>query len=368
MKIVFFYADNTQEWNCSNWRVVIPAEAMARAGHKVNVYPLADFALNAPEAETACKEADYIIVERMYVNEVVAQILHWREMGKTVIGTFDDAYNLVKPDNPAHAFWLEGRPQASVPDVLFHPRPIVQFVWALGAMNGATTPSKVLCEDWQPYTEMRVVPNYLDLAKYEDVPKPKHNGIIIGWGGSLSHMQSFKDSGLISAMQRVAMKRQNVRFMFIGDRRVYEQMPLESNRKIFTDFVPFALWPHTVVNFDIGLAPLCGIYDDRRSWIKPLEYMVSGIPWIGSQSPAYEDLKEYGILTQNTVGAWERHLLDMIDHLPRYTRQAQGAPREYALHQGIDENLDKVIATYEELAKWPTQSQTSMASVQAAAK
>lgn len=353
MNIVYVFADNEQEWNCSEWRCAVPARAINRVrGHAAQLLSLAEFAAGAPAAQTACAAADVIVVQRNLFGPVTAAIQHWKARDKIIIADFDDAYDLMPATNPAYLFW--GRALVRQPDGQLEkidPPPLTQFKWGLRLVHAATVASKRLATDWQDYAPMHYLPNYIDLPKYLDARPEPHDGIWIGWGGSLSHLQSFRDSGVLAALKRVCRARPQVKVVIHGDdRRIFDQLPLPPEQKIQHPWVPYAQWPRHLASFDIGLAPLHGPYDERRSWIKVLEYLVLKIPWVATDGPAYADLRPYGWLVKNTPSAWERVLLDMVDHLADYKIEAGRDPYLFGLSQAADSNVDKVLAVYSEIA------------------
>jgi hypothetical protein len=74
--------------------------------------------------------------------------------------------------------------------------------------------------------------------------------------------------------------------------------------------------------------------------------MVMKIPWIGSDLPLHRDLARFGWMVQNTPAAWERALLEVVDHLEVYRSEATGESFLYALGQDVNENISKVLAAY----------------------
>jgi hypothetical protein len=349
MNIVYIFADNEKEWNCSEWRCAVPARAINRTRrHTAELISIHDYIENTPAAEAACNSADIIVVQRNLFGPVLSRIQHWKAHDKVVIADFDDAYDLMPSTNPASLFWEkgilvdgEGRPQK------MEPPPLTQFKWGLRLVHAATVPSKRLADDWQALTNVHYLPNYIDLQRYEDCVPDSHEGVIIGWGGSISHLQSFTGSGVLAALKRVCQARPQVKVMICGpDRRVFYQLPISKEQKIYSPWVPYTEWAKTLVKFDIGLAPLSGPYDDRRSWIKVLEYMVMKKPWLASDGPAYQELKRYGWLVKNTPGVWERSLLDMVDHLDDYRREAASEAYFFGISQSIDENVYRLIDVY----------------------
>jgi hypothetical protein len=241
------------------------------------------------------------------------------------------------------AFGPDGQPVQHKID----PCPLTQFKWGLRLVDGAAVPSRRLADDWRSYTDMRYLPNYIELDKYQNSARQPHEGIILGWGGSISHLQSFTGSGILTALRRVCRARPQVRVMVCGsDRRILEQLSIPQEQMVQKAWVPYSEWANHLSQFDIGLAPLHGEYDERRSWIKVLEYMVMKIPWVASEGPAYQDLRSYGWLVKNTASAWERVLLDMIDHLDDHKTEAAGDPYLFGISQSIDENVERVLAAY----------------------
>jgi glycosyltransferase involved in cell wall biosynthesis len=358
MNIVFVYADNPQEWNSSEWRCAVPARAINRTRrHTAQLLGVADFAENTPHAQTLCARADLIVVQRNLIGPVLSAVQHWKARDKIVIADFDDAYDLIPANNPSYPYWVQGL-RARLPEngkvdwIKIDPPPLTQFKWGLRLVHAATVPSKRLAGDWQAYAELHYLPNYIDLEKYRNVTAEAHEGIILGWGGSMSHLQSFTSSGVMAALRQVCRARPRVKVMVCGnDQRIFDQLPLPAGQKILQPWVPYHEWPQVLARFDIGLAPLQGPYDERRSWIKVLEYMVMKIPWVASEGPAYNELRDYGWLVKNTASGWERVLLDMVDHLDDYRAEAAREPYLFGIGQGIDENIDQVVALYAAIAQ-----------------
>lgn len=352
MDVVYVYADSPEEWNSSEWRCAIPAGAINRTGrHRATLISIDDFAWNTPKAQGVCEDADVIVVQRNLFGPVLSAIQHWKARDKTVIADFDDAYDLMPTSNANYSFWNEGKipqrgPNGEIEYLKIDPPPLTQFKWGLRLVHAATTPSRRLSDDWRDYNQIHHLPNYIDLGKFQNVPPQEHEGVIVGWGGSVSHLQSFSKS-ILQALRRVCVARPAVKVMICGnDRRIFDRLPLPAEQKILHPWVPYEKWPKVLAKFDIGLAPLQGAYDERRSWIKVLEYMVMKIPWVASGGPAYNELRPYGWLVENTSDAWERVLLDVIDHLDEYKAEAAREPYLFGISQGIDENVGKVLDIY----------------------
>jgi glycosyltransferase involved in cell wall biosynthesis len=358
MNIVFVFADSLADWNSSEWRCVVPTRAINRSKrNSAQMLSITEFAENLPPAQAVCRRADVIVVQRQLIGQVLQAIQHWKARDKVVIADFDDAYDLIPCDHPDYPYWVQGlsdqkQDSSQAPGRKYDPSPIVQFKWGLQLVHASTVPSKRLAGDWQAFTEIYHLPNYIDLEKYPPGPSGNEEDLIIGWGGSESHVQSYQGSGILSALKHICRARPHVKVMVCGKgRRIFEKLPLPPEQKIFQPWVPYEQWPRVLTKFDIGLAPLHGPYDERRSWIKVLEYMAMKIPWIASEGPAYAELRPYGWLVKNSASAWERLLLDMVDHIGDYRAEAARDPYLFALGQSIDENIDRVTGTYLAIAQ-----------------
>ncbi len=358
MKLVYFYADSRQEWNCSEWRCAIPARAInKRAGHAAEMLHVAEFAGQTPRARAACRDADIIVVQRLLFGQVLDAIQYWRARGKAVVADFDDAYDLMPPSNPGYRYW--GERMASIPGsggqhqwIHLDRSPLDEFRRGLRLVSAATAPSRQLVADWLDVTSMFFLPNYLDLEKYTGVAKParQYGEVVVGWGGGGSHQESLRNSGILEALGRVCQQRSNVRVVIAGaDPQTFAMVPVPEGRKTHLSWVPFQDWPKSLAQMDIGLAPLYGEYDQRRSWIKAAEYMAMRIPWVASRGVPYAELQEFGLLVENTPEAWASALLQVVDNLPSHRALAEGPGSLQAQMMGADLNAERIVMTYEDI-------------------
>jgi hypothetical protein len=355
MIITYVYADNNVEWNTSNWRCVIPARAINRTGrHTAHLMSIIDFNKRMRESEYLCEQSDVIVVERNFALDTLGNILRWKSKGKVVVGNFDDAYQLMPPTNTSYPYWHKG--EVRYTDNQGHemiqyvkPRPLAQFVWALRLLDAITVSSRLLVEDWKAYTDAYYFPNYFEINNYLKAAAPAHEGVVIGWGGSMSHLESFADGAILTALKQVCKQRPQVKVMIVGDKRIFDMLDVPEQQKIHQSFVSYEVWPNVISGFDIGIAPLHGAYDARRSWIKPMEYSLLKMPWIASDNPAYEEIRSYGVLVRNNTTAWTDAMVDMVDHLDDHRRRAAGEPYQFALKQSSDENVNRMLEIFADI-------------------
>jgi len=257
-------------------------------------------------------------------------------MGKTIVADLDDAYQLMPWSNPAHPFWKKNT--AKLPQ-----EPILALTEGLKHVDGLTAPSKRLLEDWEHVVPTYWLPNWATGEWYQGLParQNENDEIIIGWGGSVSHYDSWWGSGIKGALSGLCAEFPNVKVKVCGnDDRIYDQLPVPAAQKIKQTGVKPENWPKQVASFDIGIAPLSGEYDQRRSWIKALEYLLVGIPWVGSEGRPYEDLAQYGTLVGEGSNKWYKALREIVTHYDDHkalARENQHVGWENTLERRIDD-------------------------------
>lgn len=405
MKVTYIYADNPREQNCSTHNCIRPAESLNRSGkHEAKIMHINEFSKNSSQAQQFCNQADILVIERNFFGDALAAIMFWRVRNKPMVAIFDDAYHIITKDNPAYVFWHDnqisslsdtiatrinhlfqitrnedklwanipskkrGETIAKISNILSETIPdqkivknlavpaMDQFRFALKLMRGIQVPSKMLAEDWSKINEVKRINNYINPNAYIHAKPlyPKNDDkIVVGWHGSMSHVASFKQSGIAKALKIISQKYDNVIIYLGGDRKNFDLVDVPENRKRFHSYVSEQQWPSLLKTIDIAVAPLATKYDRRRSWIRAIEYMALKIPWIATNFEPYYDLKEYGTLTENGVENWVNSLSDMIENIDDYKEKAKGDPYEFALTQSYDLNMDKTIEYYEQLINKP---------------
>ncbi len=293
--------------------------------------------------------ADLIIFQRNIAwQESLDAIEYWQGMGKPVCVDIDDAYQFLPWSNPAKQFW-------HLSDNGEHLKFMVK---GMKLSDGLISPNRLLLNDWSHCTRGYYLQNYAEKAWWSDLPDREElkfkrglsNRIVIGWGGSVSHYDSWWGSGIREAAERVCQRHPEVMWMICGnDYRIFEQLPVPSDQKVFQPGVPPETWPQVVKSFDIGVAPLTGLYDQRRSWIKGMEYALAGIPWVATQGEPYKDIADLGMLVDDHVDVWEFALEETIKDLPKLQEQGQERLLEVQKRFIVDYNLDVFRATYERI-------------------
>lgn len=350
--VTFVHADGATDWNSAEWRSAIPARAFNRTKrHKAHLLSIGDFTHHLPVTEYHVEDSEVIILQRGAMPPTWPVIEYWQQRGKKILADIDDGYPQIGPEHPSFNFWHrgitagpDGQPQAL-------PRPaILDMAEGIRRVNGLVAPNRLILDDWRKQTGVKgaFVPNYPDLRIYkaERTRSTREDGTLwVAWGGSAGHLKSFTDSGILYALARVISARPHVRLIYVGsDPRVMDALPIRDGQKQHFHWRKYSEWPRLLANFDIGLVPAAGDFDARRSWIKPLEYSLMGVPWIASKSPAYDELTDYGVFVDNTPDAWATALVETIDN------GADGATmrraEKWAKSLSIDDHVDEMANIY----------------------
>ena len=329
----------------------MPANAINKDGrHHAKLLYINGFErFDDPAIQDVVGPADLIIVQRNFVHKEVWDAMdYWRGLHKAVVCDLDDDYPNLPWSNPAHRFWIQnasGAPTA----------PIELLTAGLRHANALIAPSKVLLNDWKDVVFGVHVPNYAEWKWFRDLkPRKPDEKIVIGWGGSVSHYDSWWFSEIRPAIERLCREDKRVHVLICGnDERILEQLDIAPEQKLSQGGVPAEKWPRIVATFDIGVAPLDArdgdkSYDFRRSWIKCLEYNLAQVPWIATKCPVYADFAPYGILTENTAEDWYNGLKLTVDNLAE-AKHAAHRHRKFGVSLTLERNVDNLILAYNKI-------------------
>jgi hypothetical protein len=384
LRVLFVYADSPSEWNCSQWRQLTPSNAMNRQqenGWSAALMHYTGFLSTIPTVggddipeKNKVALADLIIFQRnIVIPEAIEAIKYWQALGKPVVIDLDDAYHILPPSNPAFNFWIKGAGELDTVEVFSKlngkvniptSRALTFLEDGLKVSAGLISPNRNLLNAWSHCVgdKKYYLQNYAEKEWWEDLPpredvKKKmglENKIVIGWGGSVSHLDSFWGSGLYQALTHICHQHPNVVIKICGsDERLTTGLQGVSTYQIIRQYgVPPNLWPEQVRSFDIGLAPLFGFYDQHRSWIKGIEYLLAGTPWVGTiggPDGTYADLQGLGYLIENDSWAWENTLKKIIDNLEAEQNKAEALIPMAQKRFIIDHNLDIFATVYHKI-------------------
>ena len=328
MKALFISNDSPPEAgygaaNTSYFRILIPMAFLIGAGHDIThqaVPPVFNKGVMVDTIDWKQDIPETVLVERMIWPERVKML---RLAGaKRIVLTFDDNYQLLPSYSAVTPFWKRALPG---------------FLSALPLVDEIIVPSKKLANDFRAYNpHITYVPNYLDHRLW-DGERRVNDKLTIGWGGSEQHLQSWTGSSIVPGLRRVLEARPNWQLVvycpIVAEHLRKQNLPVEDR-----SWVSFEQWPSEVRGFDIGLAPLHGDYDRRRSFLKVCEYGLSGVPFIATDDDPYKDVMG-GVKVRNRSQSWGETLETLMDN--EWGRMSLAhAGRAWAEGFRMDRNVD----------------------------
>lgn len=257
-----------------------------------------EIALDSKDLYT-CEE-NVVILHTCIMESNYKMIQKWKVNGKMVIA------DLCQPA------WFEemqmpdwsGRVENGCTHGSFnHPYPHSQgqsLRWGIQQADGILCNSRKMVEDWNERTGVFYLPDFINLDEYLIHGYDPHPGVVIGIKLVRDGYEKLIETGLFSAIEEVGKVHKDVKFLFYGDMiNVHRRIDLKTEQKIYIPARDIRDWQKVLSSFDLGLIPLSGPLDDRLGWRDTLEYMAMKIPWVGSNSVALSDLREYGWMVQN---------------------------------------------------------------------
>lgn len=360
MNFVFCFADSANEWNTSQWRSLTPSDGInEHCSHSARCIPLGDFVnYGHPGVQAAVGAADVIIVQRNLISKEIWDACdYWRGVGKLVVADLDDDYPHLLPQNPAYKFWIQDIAELEKNTGY---KPIDALREGFRHVDALVSPNELILQDWADILPGYWLPNYAQGKWYEGTKqKAISDEIIVGWGGSVSHFDGWWFSGLREAVPVINEKYPRVIWKICGgDKRIKELFDdIAPGRWIDQPGVPPQEWPKQVASFDVGVAPLCGPgseqgerYDLRRSWLKAIEYLLTGVPWVASRGIVYEKLSgRGGLLIENSLEAWVDGLSEILDNLEQYKTVSKKLMPWARKNLTIEQCVDDYVGVFEQI-------------------
>ena len=314
-----------------------------------------------PAVQEVCGAAEVIVVQRnLLIKDVWDACDYWRGLGKVVVADLDDDYPHLCPQNPAYRFWIQDATKLKERTGY---TPIEALTEGFRHVDALVSPNELILQDWSEILPGYWLPNYAQWKWWKKIKQKTlpvdDEPIVIGWGGSVSHFDGFWFSGLREAIPIINREYPRVMWKICGgDKRI---------KKFFDDLAPGRwtdqegvtpdLWPQQVASFDVGIAPLCGpgapqaeSYDQHRSWLKSVEYLLAGVPWVASDGIVYEKLDgRGGFLVENSGKAWTEGLRRVLDDLERYKATSKKAMLWAKKNLTIEYQADEYMAVFDRI-------------------
>ncbi len=296
--IVYVYPADA--YGCGFYRLGWPGAALAAAGHQVRVsFPHEREGVGGAVDSRTGKlvniqvpaDADVVVLQRVAFAHMAQAVPMMRERGIAVVVDMDDDLTKIDPANPA--FWGFKVDQGS----RWHNLRNADAACRDATLVTVSTPA--LLKIYAPHGRGLVVENRVP-ARYLDVPRVDHGAI--GWPGAVhTHPNDLEVVG--PAVQRLV--REGVRYLGAGaeyrfkpgDNGLRRALGIDDDvsEEAFStlgDVGELDRWPDAVAQLGVGMAPLADTgFNSAKSWLKALEMMACGVPWVGSPRAEYARLQ-----------------------------------------------------------------------------
>lgn len=311
----------------------------------------------------AARDADAIVFQRVETRHALAAFYALKDQfpNKPILAEIDDDIFDVAPYNPASISLAPGSHLTQLA--------VDQFRNSDGIIVSTPYLKDVYSELNQ---NIYVVPNSIDVQKWDNAPRKKKPGIRIGWIGSGSHS---KDLELLDKVfPAILEKNKDAKFVIAS----YFQDDLEAlpsflrNRKgvtIDNKWTPILKYPARLagLDFDIALAPLVDNKFNRgKSNLRWLEYSALGIPCVASNVEHFSNTIKDGIdgfLAQNPE-EFVRKIQHLVDNSKLRKSMGRAAHARIAKDFNVDRNLDIYIDAIEDaLTRAPISAPSLMTGV-----
>jgi hypothetical protein len=249
-------------------------------------------------------DVDVMVLTRILAGSLAEAIPLIQAKGVAVVIDIDDDYRHLPPG-------MEARQKIQSPS-----NPYYNWRWAARACKDAdlVSCSTEALRAWAPHGRAAVLRNLVP-KRYLTIQAPK-DGKTVGWSGAVSmhpgDLQSTR-GGVGRALAEV-----DGDFMVVGDRTSIRKVLELHKDPSATGVVDHMSFPYRVAEFDVGIAPLAdNRFNCSKSWLKILQYVALGVPFVCSPTHEYRLLTErlpagfYG-LAKPKSREWYREVIRLL--------------------------------------------------------
>lgn len=249
---------------------------------------------------------DVVVLKLLWDRSLAYQIKVAKSLGQRVVIDVDDLYEGLHADNIASTAIDEKRQRA-------HDN-------ALAQASAITVSTPYLFDLYKDrYPEVHMIRNGIDPDRYPVRAQsltPK-----LGWAGAIPWRSA--DLETMAPWLGAFMDHYGLRLHHHGhipDRKTFAELADIPDRLV--DTAPMCSiynYPARMPQFDIGLVPLNDIpFNQAKSFLKGMEYIAAGIPFVAEALPEYRILAEDGIgQVASTQFEWVSALTELLDLGPK---------------------------------------------------
>ena len=283
----------------------------------------------------AALSADVIIFARLETEWALTTMYALRDQfpNKPILSEFDDDVFDIAAYNPASEHIKPGSPTVKI------------SIAQIENSDGLIVSTPYLAEVYGEYCKnVYIVPNSIDVRKWDTASRKRKPGIRIGWIGGASHAEDLRL--LTGVIPRISAISPEVRFVFASSMVpgfIHELPQVECVEKWST----ILKYPSHLagLDFDIGMAPLRdNKFNRAKSNLRWLEYGALGIPCVASNVGHFAQTVHSGV--DGWLAATPEEFGNHLELLVRNSKFRKGMGK--AVHARIerDFNIDRNVQIY----------------------
>lgn len=329
--------DPLQPNGCAWYRCKLPSDELNKRGWFTAVgfpafNPTRGFGMLLDDGRSA-HGWDIIVLKLLMQQQILDSIPLAQAMGQKIIVDIDDWFDGLSKSNRAFKATDPNENPASNREI---------YAKIIMSADAVITSTPFL---FDYYGERRhnvfLIRNGIDEWRWRKKPFKYNKKTRVGWVGA-THWRS-NDLEQLAPFLGKYIEKNNILFHHSGHNDsaplAHELLGVKGCFSRVTPMVPILSYPFLFNNIDIGIVPLNNIqFNHAKSFIKGLEYVAAGVPFISSYSPEYEYLTDSGIgRVAYSKEEWIYHLDELMDvrkrkdeidenydNLPTFSMSARG--------------------------------------------
>ena len=328
MKIAFVARGNLSN---NMYRAMVPARALERRGHQVDVF--IQFRGEPKISLDELARYDVVYAYRVIINEDLDYVAKLHDAGVAVCFDNDDDVPSITSE-----MWEQMRQAYGTEDGLIDliTREHSAALALVPQVDLVTSPSRSIAQRYEALgaRNVEVVPNSLPAGISATRPA-SYEGFTIGWHACNEHVWDVRALRLEERLNEVLQAHPDVNVVTVGI-----ELDLDPRRYRRIAHVPLPDLFNRIAGFDIGIAPLANLpFNDGRSDVKLREYAAAGVPWVASAVGPYlgHGDEEGGQLVEDDE--WF-DALDALIRSPRELGKRRKKARKWAKREHMDHMAD----------------------------
>ena len=349
---------------CAYWRCHQPADMITKLG-LAEVRCLDENNVTAESAEEMMNWCDVMVQQSPMGINMVAGIVKYKELGKTVIGDYDDLTFACSPFNPAYKclglnevkikkddkeefLWEDEKKGFSIKANYFRYKSLQDL---LGLFHGVTTTNRVIKNVYSEWCQnIFILPNSIDFNLFKPFPKRDNSQVRIGWTASDSH---YSEIWMVKRIMRKIFNKygDKVKFVELGNlaELQFEFTPKEMEMHAFIGLSTYPI-KLAALNLDIAICPLDNSEFNRaKSQLKWSEFSSIKVPSVCSKLEPYECVEDgdTGMLAKDDDEFFNK-LCELIDNKELREKIASNAYDKNYEDFNLEKNAVLWVEAYEQ--------------------